>query len=343
MAAIEFLNTIRPELRWTPHAGEQTLAFRARKLVEIADPQILDNVILEAQTILGRCVPPTDERGADTGLVVGYVQSGKTLSFTTVAALARDNGYRLVILLAGVATNLKSQSERRLLRDLGIEDGERAWAHFPNPNTQKEDIRNIRIALDSWRNARVPAARRRTVIVTVLKHHKRLRDLVDVLSQLDLAGAPALVIDDEADQASLNAKAAFNRRNRAQQKTPTYDWITQLKAALPHHTLLQYTATPQANLLIHLADVLSPSFGEVVSPGDGYVGGREFFSRPRQLVSIIPIADIPSTTNVLRAPPRSLQSAILNLQSTAGGPSECKLQSRQLQNCQMKATSVLAI
>lgn len=310
MATIEILRTIRPELRWIPAVGEQTLAFKARKLVDIPDPQILENVIFEAQTILGRCIPPSEPDRSDTGLVVGYVQSGKTLSFTTVAALARDNGYRLIILLAGVATNLKSQSERRLLRDLGIEDGERAWAHFANPDTSKEDVRNIQNLLESWRNERVPSRRRRTVFVTVLKHHKRLKNLVDVLTELDLHGVPSLIIDDEADQASLNAKAAFNRRNNAQAKTPTYDWITQLKGALPHHTLLQYTATPQANLLIHLADVLSPSFGELVSPGEGYVGGRDFFARPRQLVSIIPPSDIPSQANVLNAAPRSLQEAI---------------------------------
>jgi hypothetical protein len=310
MATVEFLKTVRPELRWTPEVREQALAFRARKSIEFAGEGALEKVIFEAQTILGRCVPPQEREGNDTGLVVGYVQSGKTLSFTTVIALARDNGYRLIILLAGVATNLKSQSERRLLRDLGVEDGERAWAHFENPNTQKEDVRNIQNVLGNWRNEKVPPRRRRTVIVTVLKHHTRLSNLVSVLSRLDLTDVPALIIDDEADQASLNAKAAFNRRTSSNAKTPTYDWITQLKGALPHHTLLQYTATPQANLLIHLADVLSPSFAELVSPGDGYVGGRDFFTLPRQLVSIIPFRELPSPTNPLNAAPSSLQRAI---------------------------------
>src|SRR5207253_1826440 len=49
-------------------------------------------VLSEAGTILARCVDPRGDEDDNTGLVVGYVQSGKTLSFTTVAALAHDNG-----------------------------------------------------------------------------------------------------------------------------------------------------------------------------------------------------------------------------------------------------------
>lgn len=76
----------------------------------------------EAHRILGRCVSPTETDAEATGLVVGYVQSGKTLSFTTLTALARDNGYGVVILIAGTIDNLKSQSEDRLKQDLGISD-----------------------------------------------------------------------------------------------------------------------------------------------------------------------------------------------------------------------------
>src|SRR5262245_51249691 len=52
------------------------------------------------------------------GLVVGYVQSGKTLSMTAVSALARDNGCRMIILLAGVTNILLDQSAKRFRRDL---------------------------------------------------------------------------------------------------------------------------------------------------------------------------------------------------------------------------------
>ena len=58
--------------------------------------------------------------GRTTGLVLGQVQSGKTLSFTAVAAMARDNGYRVVIVITGTTTTLLDQSVNRLRRDLGL-------------------------------------------------------------------------------------------------------------------------------------------------------------------------------------------------------------------------------
>ncbi|MEJ7745312.1 MAG: Z1 domain-containing protein [Luteimonas sp.] len=309
MATVEILNAVRPDLRWTPVEGSDSIAFRERKAFEIKNAEELERVLFEAQTILGRCVPPSHSSGDETGLVVGYVQSGKTLSFTAVMALARDNGYRLVILIAGIGNNLKDQSERRLLADLGLESGNHAWAHFPNPNPSQDDATNIENALDAWSRPNVPANRRRTVLITVLKNHTRLRNLVTVLGRLKLAQVPTLVIDDEADQASLNTKAASNKKKGVQESSATYDWITQLKQALPHHTFIQYTATPQANLLLHLADGLSPSFAELVTPGEAYVGGREFFAGSPSLVVTIPAKEIPPTY-AGAATPESLQSAL---------------------------------
>ena len=53
-----------------------------------------------------------------THLVVGYVQSGKTMSFTALSALAKDNGYRLIVYLAGTKKNLVEQTTDRLIKDL---------------------------------------------------------------------------------------------------------------------------------------------------------------------------------------------------------------------------------
>ena len=64
--------------------------------------------------MLARCVPPTTQEGTETGLVIGYIQSGKTTSFITLAALARDNGYRIVIVIAGTTKPLFSQTRDRL-------------------------------------------------------------------------------------------------------------------------------------------------------------------------------------------------------------------------------------
>jgi hypothetical protein len=61
----------------------------------------------------------------------------------------------------------------------------------------------------------------------------------------------------------------------------------------------RYTATPQAPLLINIADILSPEFVDVLEPGDGYVGGVEFFGGNRQFTRVIPQAEIPSADNPL--------------------------------------------
>ena len=67
-------------------------------------------VLDAAALILGHGMSPAQANDHQTGLVVGYVQSGKTLSFTTVMALARDNNYQLVIVVAGTSKPLLNQS-----------------------------------------------------------------------------------------------------------------------------------------------------------------------------------------------------------------------------------------
>ena len=79
-------------------------------------------------------------------------------------------------------------------------------------------------------------------MITVLKHYQRLASLTMLLSKVGTVGVPTLIIDDEADQASLNTNVS------KASESSTYASLMQLKAALPNHTYLQYTATPQAPL-----------------------------------------------------------------------------------------------
>ena len=62
----------------------------SRKLAN-ESPETREALLESATSILSKSVDPRSVEGRETGLVVGYVQSGKTLSFTTVMALARDN------------------------------------------------------------------------------------------------------------------------------------------------------------------------------------------------------------------------------------------------------------
>lgn len=302
------------ETRWTPVVGPFTNEFieRKQKQRSAPDADAMVRVVTEAATILGRCVPPSESSGQDAGLVVGYVQSGKTLSFTTVTALARDNGYGIVILLAGTAVALKDQSEDRLIIDLGMSEIQHDWRKFENPEVKGGHAADIEKVLRVWRGSRggAPGTAKRSVLITVLKHHQRLKNLRDVLERVDLTGVPVLIIDDESDQAGLNAKAGKNVRTGANELSSTYKRILELKAAIPHHTYLQYTATPQANLLIAVADVLSPSFAELVTPGEGYVGGSDFFSEAKPLCFEIPAQQVPTVQNPLTQAPQTLQQAL---------------------------------
>jgi Z1 domain len=285
--------------RWDPIVGPEALALDL-------PPESRQTIIQEAANILRLCVPPQTPGGQESGLVVGYVQSGKTVSFTTVAALARDNGYRMVIVVAGTSLYLFGQSKQRLIRDLRLENRpERSpWRHIESPTHAGNADVVIRDTLAEWRDKRVPADERKTVLITVMKHHQQLQDLIDVLRHVNLDGVPTLVVDDEGDRAGLNT--LVNQR----QESTTYGRLLALKRSLPHHTFLQYTATPQAPLLINIIDVLSPRFAEVLTPGPGYVGGREFFAAGGGLVRTIPAGDIATANNPLNAPPQSLIQAM---------------------------------
>lgn len=311
---VERLDGTPLDTRWSPVVGPFTREFVERKLKQrgAPDADAMDRVVTEAATILGRCVPPTDPAGQDAGIVVGYVQSGKTLSFTTVTALARDNGYGMVILLAGTAVALKGQSENRLTNDLGMNEIQQDWRKFENPEVKSGHAADIEKVLRSWSSSRggAPGTTKRSILITVLKHHQRLKNLRDVLELVNLNGIPVLIIDDESDQAGLNAKAGKNLQTGSNELSSTYRRILELKATIPHHTYLQYTATPQANLLIAVADVLSPSFAELVSPGEGYVGGRNFFSLDKPLCFEIPLQQVPTVQNPLMEAPQTLQQAL---------------------------------
>lgn len=286
---------------WSPVVGSETLRLlQASNLPSESRNTIRD----EALSILRRCVSPLGMGGSDTGLIVGYVQSGKTMSFTTVAALARDNGFPMVIVIAGTSIPLTNQSQDRLRRDLGLaERDDRKWLHIHNPRGTNV-ARTIEDTLADWIDPTVPEGERRTVLLTTMKNHRWLNHLIDVLRQVQMARTPVLIIDDEADQAGLN-----NLINQGEEST-TYQRLCVLKRMLPHHTFLQYTATPQGPLLINIIDVLSPDFAYVLTPGPDYVGGREFFQSTPSLVRDIPPIDIPSSNNPLHESPESLLYAL---------------------------------
>lgn len=287
-----------PGSLWVPIQGPELQGLLGHLPFDRASK---DRLAAEAATILGKCIPPHGASDATTGLVLGYVQSGKTLSFTAVAALARDNGYPMVIVITGIATNLLDQSRGRLETDLRLQTN-RKWRLFLNPKPdQRQAVADV---LTDWSDASLKDHRRQTVLITVLKNGTHLRNLVSLLQELDLTRTPVLVIDDEADQAGLNTQVGRGR------ESTTYQRLVALRRCLPHHTYLQYTATPQAPLLINLIDTLSPRFAELLTPGDDYVGGEGFFEQNPNRVRVIPANEIPTQANPITNVPPSLTEAL---------------------------------
>ncbi len=290
---------------WQPIEGTETHellehVFRGRE-----DPIIMRRIIDASASILARCIGPDAPVQTETGLVIGYVQSGKTLSFTTVTALARDNRFQMVIVMTGISTSLFDQSTRRIRQDLRLDTSrDRKWTMLSNPRPDR-DLRTLQDILRDWHDDATPMDQKLTALITVMKNHTHLANLRDLLQGVDLRRSPVLIIDDEADQASMNTKV------RQADESTTYRCIGEIRQCIPHHTFLQYTATPQAPLLISLIDTLSPKFVEVLEPGSGYVGGREFFIERRDTyVREIPEEELAVDPEVVDDPPSSLLEAL---------------------------------
>lgn len=316
---------------WIPFVGDETNELLRSKGFANTDRTLNENgqrVLDETYRIMQVCGNPNIATNSETGIVIGYVQSGKTLSFTTLTALARDNNYQIVIVIAGTSISLVNQSTNRLSVDLRLNVRyDRKWTLLQNPNT-REDRETIETTLTQWADNTFPNERCRTILITVMKHGSHLGNLTNILDGLNLEGVPVLIIDDEGDQASLNTRARWAARQRIDVEDLTendvstiYRRITGLRAICPHHTFLQYTATPQANLFINIMDRLSPNFIKLLTPGQEYTGGIEFFRNNPNLIVEIPINEIPTTNNILHDQPDSLVSAlrIFFLGVVAGG------------------------
>jgi hypothetical protein len=273
-----------------------------------------EKIIDETYQILEMCGNPNDQSIAETGLVLGYVQSGKTLSFTSLTAMARDNNFQIVIIIAGTSTSLSEQSYKRMLKDLQIDERrDRKWKILKNPENPNHRS-SIQDSLEKWQDATLSREKCSTVLITVMKQTHRLQNLINVMRSLDLANVPTLIIDDESDQASLNTRARANAKagdsvNEGDAST-IYRRINNLREVFPHNTLLQYTATPQANLFINMWDRLSPNFIKLLTPGAGYTGGSTFFINNDNLVQQIPNNQIPTNQNQVVQIPESLLSAL---------------------------------
>ncbi len=235
--------------------------------------------------------------GSSTGLALGYVQSGKTTQMIALTAAAHDAGYRVVVALLGSTNLLLDQNSQRFEDNLQI--GKRddfRWVSIVNPKG-RSGISKISENLEKGR----------TILIPVLKHKGRITQLSEVLKECGLDHVPVLILDDEADQASLNS--AVNQETESK----IYEAIGRLRETMPQHLYVQFTATPYAQLLLEPDDRLALDFVEFLTPGRGYVGGREFFiDNADTVIRSIPIMDEQSSNTKLIDLPVSLKAATAN-------------------------------
>jgi hypothetical protein len=247
-----------------------------------------EQIWASAQRILEHQVIRGDE-DANTGLALGYVQSGKTTSITALTALAADIGYQVVVALLGSTNLLLDQNRERLEAALGIATrNDYVWISETNPVTEAAGKRLLDFL-----------GRPRVCLVPVLKNAGRISAVAKQMQKLP-PDTRVLIIDDEADQGSLNTSQ--------QAESKTYAAIKELRSVFPEHLYVQYTATPYAPLLLDSADILSPRFVEFLAPGSGYTGGKEFFiDNATTVVRNVPMLDEQAS----KTPPLQLQTSLV--------------------------------
>jgi hypothetical protein len=286
--------------------------------IDMISDEIMEDI--EDPTITNR---PFDRRG----LVVGYVQSGKTANFMGIINKAIDSGYRIIIVLAGMHENLRQQTQERIDEEvLGMDTNSQnrqkrigvstlpGETYIPidyftesNLNPKKNGDFNIRKSRGTAPSSDRP-------ILFVVKKNKsiltNLRDYFqhwitifdddytykkDGLAQFN--NLPLLVIDDESDQASVNTKALRGKEGEESDPTAINNCIRQILNLFRQKVYIGYTATPFANIFIHhdnlhtvLGKDLFPfAFIKTLGAPSNYLGPKEVFGLNDGLENGFPI------------------------------------------------------
>ncbi|TAE86687.1 MAG: hypothetical protein EAY81_05275 [Bacteroidetes bacterium] len=254
---------------------------------------------------------PFDRRG----LVVGYVQSGKTANFMGIINKAIDSGYRIIIVLAGMHENLRQQTQERIDEEvLGIDT---------NPDEKQKRIGvstlpgEVYIPIDYFTESNLKPNKTgdfnikksrgtapssdRPIIFVVKKNKSILNNLRDYFQHWinifdddftykkdganQFNNLPLLIIDDESDQASVNTKAPQDKAGEELDPTAINDCIRQILNLFRQKVYIGYTATPFANIFIHHErqhsvlgrDLFPSAFIKTLGAPSNYLGPKEVF------------------------------------------------------------------
>lgn len=281
-------------------------------------PDVLRGLDRLTDDILGRLEDPRREGRWDRrGMVVGEVQSGKTANYTGLICKAADAGYPFIVVLAGLHNSLRSQTQRRLDEAfLGLDS--RTSLAFQNTNraigvgaggrrhpaaytlTSSDERGDFAKAVAGRVAGRIGSD---PVLLVVKKHRTILNNLIEWVTQANgqldpdtgemvVSRFPLLLIDDEADNASVNTNAieyeVAEDGTILDETNPTEinRLIRRLLRSFDRSAFVSYTATPFANIFIdeergpsavHGEDLFPRSFILRMPPPSNYVGPATVF------------------------------------------------------------------
>jgi hypothetical protein len=277
-------------------------------------PAVLLELAQSTDQVLERLESPERPGRWDRrGLVVGHVQSGKTTHYTALAAKALDAGYQIVIILAGIHNSLRSQTHERIDRHLigrdsaalleairigntagleriGVEREDQRLGRPPlqvsiTTLTTSTDDGDFRTHVANQVGFQVSGGSR--LVMVVKKNATILRNLNRWLRASNPAGdrlfAPTLVIDDEADHASVNTAGDPDA-----DPTTINRLIRELLTSFQRVGFVGYTATPFANIFIaaegsherYGPDLFPKSFVVNLKAPSDYIGPSLVFGHP---------------------------------------------------------------
>jgi hypothetical protein len=309
------------------------------KNVEKLPPSVVGELGRSTELVLKRLESPDREGQWDRrGLVVGHVQSGKTTHYTALAAKALDSGYQIVIILSGIHNSLRGQTHERIdghligrnsaalveaiqqhgmlartsVTGVGKRDRDLGRGELPftilTCTTSAEDG-DFRTNVANQVGFQLSSGSR--LVLVVKKHKTILENLIAWLRHQNAQGRdqqvrvipnPALIIDDEADHASINTA-----KNPETDATRINKLIRELLMSFRRVGFVGYTATPFANIFVRHddngpplgPDLFPKSFIVSLQAPSDYIGPAEVFGHPGDESVGIPARDaLPMHVNV---------------------------------------------
>lgn len=262
-------------------------------------PDVVNKLDRLTDSILDNLFDPTEKIKVNKkGLVVGQVQSGKTANYTGLICKAADAGFGLIIVMAGIHNNLRSQTQIRI---------DESFLGFDTQHTRAFNQQSIKIGVGKPGFGKVNVAHSLTsslekgdftqgaanalglnfdtkepIIAVIKKNPHVLRRIYQWLAaQADedtelsrvIRNKSLLLIDDEADNASINIS------NDPERQSSINGWITQILNIFGKNAYVGYTATPFANIFIPLDDqnLFPRNFIKNIPAPSNYIGPEKVF------------------------------------------------------------------